>query len=175
MTDDDLTYPERGGTRHTPLPPGYHHLREAVRLGHSPTAFAAAGDAVATFRMHRAAGTRIRAGSPRAAPGVTVDVSLGIGPLRITGPCRVVWTVDTADRAGFAYGTRPGHPECGEEAFVVERRPDGSVWLTVTAFSRPARALTRLAGPLVPVFQRAYVRHLGATLRRLTGGAGDRR
>ncbi|MEK2474858.1 DUF1990 family protein [Streptomyces noursei] len=173
MTDGDLTYPERGGTRRSPLPPGYRPLREAVRLGHGRAVFAAAGDAVAGFRMHRAAGTRIRADAPRAAPGVAVDVSVGLGPLRVTGPCRVVWTVETADRAGFGYGSRPGHPVCGEEAFVVVHRPDGSVWLVVTAFSRPARPLARLAGPLLPLFQRAYVRHLGRTLRRLVRRADD--
>ncbi|AJC54526.1 DUF1990 family protein [Streptomyces sp. 769] len=81
MTDGDLTYPERGGTRRSPLPPGYRPLREAVRLGHGRAVFAAAGDAVAGFRMHRAAGTRIRADAPRAAPGVAVDVSVGQGPV----------------------------------------------------------------------------------------------
>ncbi|QHC24401.1 DUF1990 family protein [Streptomyces sp. GS7] len=170
-TDDlgpaDLTYPEHGGTRRAPLPAGYHHLRVALPLGHGRAVFDAAGAAVTAFRMHRAAGTRVRAGAPRAAPGVPVDVSVGIGPLRVTGPCRVVWAVADADRVGFAYGTREGHPECGEEAFVVELRADGSVWFTVTAFSRPARWFTRLAGPLVPVFQHCYVRRLGRTLRRL--------
>ncbi|MEW1747753.1 DUF1990 family protein [Streptomyces angustmyceticus] len=163
----DLNYPERGGTRHSPLPAGYHHLHEELPLGHGRAVLAAAGEAITTFRMHRAAGTRIRAGAPRAAPGVGVEVSLGLGPLRLRAPCTVVWTVDEADRIGFGYGAREGHPECGEEAFVAELRGDGSVWFTVTAFSRPARALTRLAGPLVPVFQRQYVRHLGRTLRRL--------
>ena len=164
----DLTYPEEGSTRRTPLPPGYHHLHEELPIGHGPAALTAAGEAITTFRMHRAAGAGIRADARRAAPGVRVEVALGIGPLRLRAPCTVVWTVAEEHRIGFAYGTRPGHPECGEEAFVAELRADGSVWFTVTAFSRPARALTRLAGPLVPVFQRRYVRHLGRTLRRLT-------
>ncbi|MFH8583722.1 DUF1990 family protein [Streptomyces celluloflavus] len=88
-------------------------------------------------------------------------------PLRLRAPCRVVWSVAEEDRVGFAYGTRDGHPERGEEAFTVTLRADGSVWFTVTAFSRPDRFWTRLAGPLVPVLQRAYARHCGRTLRRL--------
>jgi len=32
----------------------------------------------------------------------------------------------------------PGHPERGEEAFVVERRTDGT-FFSITAFSRPVR------------------------------------
>ncbi|MGW1376436.1 DUF1990 family protein [Streptomyces sp. NPDC002446] len=163
----DVNYPEVGGTRRTPLPSGYHHLREELPIGRGREVLAAAGEAITTFRLHRAAGTGIRADAERAAPGVAVEVSLGIGPLRLRAPCRVVWTVADEDRVGFAYGSCEGHPECGEEAFVAELRADGSVWFTVTAFSRPARAFTRLAGPLVPVFQRQYVRHLGRTLRRL--------
>ncbi|MGW3007829.1 DUF1990 family protein [Streptomyces sp. NPDC001219] len=163
----ELNYPEAGGTRHTPLPPGYRHLHEELPLGHGRAVLSAAGEAITTFRMHRAAGTGIRADAPRAAKGVQVEVSLGFGPVRLRAPCTVVWTVTEEDRIGFGYGAREGHPMCGEEAFVAELRADGSVWFTVTAFSRPARALTRGAGPLVPVFQRQYVRHLGRTLRRL--------
>ncbi len=171
MTDlTDLTYPEVGATGRAPLPPGYDHLHEELPIGRGRAALAAAGEAITTFRMHRAAGTGIRSDAPRAAPGVAVEVSLGVGPLRLRAPCRVVWTADEADRIGFAYGTRQGHPECGEEAFLAELRDDGTVWFTVTAFSRPAQALTRLAGPLIPVFQRAYVRRLGRTLRRLANG-----
>ncbi|WP_411133521.1 DUF1990 family protein [Streptomyces sp. C10] len=163
----DLNYPEEGGTRRTPLPPGYHHLHEELPLGHGRAVLTAAGEAITTFRMHRAAGAGIRSDAPRAAPGVHVEVALGFGPLRLRAPCTVVWTVSDENRIGFGYGARKGHPECGEEAFVAELLPDGSVWFTVTAFSRPARTLTRLAGPLVPVFQRQYARHLGRTLRRL--------
>ncbi|MFE6740903.1 DUF1990 family protein [Streptomyces tubercidicus] len=163
----ELNYPEEGGTRHTPLPPGYRHLHEELPLGHGRAVLAAAGEAITTFQMHRAAGTGIRADAPRAAPGVAVEVSLGYGPLRLGAPCTVVWTVAEKNRIGFGYGTRQGHPMCGEESFVAEMREDGSVRFTVTAFSRPDRTLTRLAGPLVPVFQRQYVRHLGRTLRRL--------
>ncbi|MFG2287779.1 DUF1990 family protein [Streptomyces sp. NPDC048595] len=163
----DLTYPEVGGTRRAPLPAGYHHLHEELAIGRGREVLAAAGEAITTFRMHRAAGTGIRADGPQAAPGVAVEVSLGFGPLQLRAPCRVVWAVADEDRVGFAYGTREGHPECGEEAFLAELRADGSVWFTVTAFSRPARAVTRLAGPLVPVFQRLYIRRLGRTLRRL--------
>ncbi|MFG2138064.1 DUF1990 family protein [Streptomyces sp. NPDC048650] len=162
----DVNYPEEGATRRTPLPAGYSHLHVEVPLGHGRDVLVAAGEAVTSFRMHRAAGTVIRADATQAAPGVAVEVALGVGPLRLVAPCRVVWTVSDESRIGFGYGTRAGHPECGEEAFVVERRADDSVWFTVTAFSRPGRWYTRLAGPLVPVFQRLYARHLGRTLRR---------
>ncbi|MGW0562217.1 DUF1990 family protein [Streptomyces sp. NPDC003016] len=170
-----FTYPEAGATRQETLPAGYHHLRHRVPVGTGRAAFEAAGRAVTTWRLHRASGVRVRAGAARAEPGAAVECAIGVGPLRLTAPCVVVWTAYGKDRTGFAYGTAGGHPECGEESFVVELADDGTVWFTVTAFSRPARWYTRLAGPLVPVCQRWYARHLGRTLRRIATGGSVRR
>lgn len=68
------------------------------------------------------------------------------------------------DRAGFAYGTLPGHPESGEEAFVVSRAPDG-VRFTITAFSRPATWLARLGGPVTLLGQEYFTRRYLRALR----------
>ena len=66
---------------------------------------------------------------------------LGRRRLAVSAPVRVVYVVDEPRRRGFAYGTLPGHPESGEEAFVVELQEDDEVTFTVTAFSRPASTL----------------------------------
>ncbi|WP_425427329.1 DUF1990 family protein [Actinomadura mexicana] len=42
-------------------------------------------------------------------------------------------------------------------------------WLTVSAFSRPATAAARLAGPLASMVQRSCARRCGAVLPRLSG------
>ncbi|MET9802510.1 DUF1990 domain-containing protein [Streptomyces sp. NPDC006368] len=165
-----FSYPEVGATRARPLPRGYHHLHHETRIGQGRETFAAAGAAVTTWRMHRASGARVRAGSVRAETGAGVEIAVGLGALCLRAPCEVVWAVYEERRTGFAYGTRLGHPESGEEAFVVDRREDGSVWFTVTAFSRPARWYTRIAGPVVPVLQRWYARRLGRTLRKIAAG-----
>ncbi|MEV6791718.1 DUF1990 domain-containing protein [Streptomyces sp. NPDC051320] len=167
-----LNYRETGATRHVPLPPGYHHLRHRTRIGQGRDVFEAAGAAVTTWRMHRQSGARVDTRSPRVETGTHVTLSLGLGPLRFYAPCEVVWTAYGTELIGFAYGTRAGHPECGEESFLVELAPDGTVWFDVTAFSRPGCWYTRLAGLLVPVLQRAYARHLGNTLRRMTHHRG---
>ncbi|WP_256106627.1 DUF1990 family protein [Streptomyces sp. ODS05-4] len=162
-----LSYPEVGATLRRPLPAGYHHLHRTTRIGQGRAVFERAGAALASWRLHRRSGMRVEADAPHAEPGGEVSVGRWAGRFGVEAPCTVVWTVADASRTGFAYGTRPGHPERGEESFVVELRADGSVWFTVTAFSRPACWYTRLAGPLVPVAQGAYARHLGRTLRRL--------
>jgi uncharacterized protein (UPF0548 family) len=162
-----FNYPEVGATRDPDrLPEGYLYLRHHVRIGHGREALEAAGAMVTGWRMHRGTGATVRADADTAAPGVRLVVGLGIGRLRFTAPAEVIWTASEPDRIGFAYGTLAGHPECGEESFVVTMGADKAVWFTVTAFSRPACWYTRLAGPVVPVLQRLYARQLGLVLRR---------
>lgn len=47
----------------------------------------------------------------------------------------------------------------------------GGVWFTVTAFSRPARWYTRLAGPVVPFLQMRCARRIGRRVRTLAASA----
>lgn len=165
----ELTYPDVGATREGRLPPGWRHVRHRVRL--PAGCFTAAGAAVLGWRLHRAAGIRMDADAPLAAPGVRVVSGLGVGPLRLAAPCEVVWAADDDRRVGFGYGTLPGHPARGEEAFVVSRDDSGAVWFEVLAFSRPDRWFMRAAGPVGRAFQRAYAWWLGRTLRRLCARA----
>jgi len=160
-----VTYAEVGATR-AELPAGYDHLRRRVRLGDGPVAFAAAVTAVRTWELHRRAGLAVAASSASVEPDVVVALGLRVGLVWVLAPCRVVWVVDQPDRWGFAYGTLPGHPERGEEAFVVERDEEGAVWLALTAFSRPAWVLARV---LAPVARRGQRRLTDAYLRALHG------
>jgi hypothetical protein len=94
-----------------------------------------------------------------------VILGLGIGPLRLRAPCRVVYAVREPQRLGFAYGTLAGHPESGEEAFMIQHHDDDTVSFKITAFSRPATRLAKVAGPVGGVVQRQitarYLRALG--------------
>ncbi|MEV7246466.1 DUF1990 domain-containing protein [Streptomyces sp. NPDC003236] len=166
MSQAPFTYEPVGATRDdvTVCPPGFRPMLVRTRLGEGTAVFSRAAEAVLTWEMHRAMGVRIDAGADRAAPGVDVTVTLaGL----IKAPCRVVWTAEGPRRAGWAYGTLEGHPECGEEAFVVDRTGDGTVWLTVAAFSRPQKWYARAGGPATRGFQHAYARRCGTVLKRL--------
>jgi len=169
-----LTYDEVGATLNASLPAGYHHLEHRVPVTHGAAGFRAAADALLTWQMHQVAGLDVTASSPRATQGVTVTSRLRLGPLRMTAPCLVVWADDQAeaDRAGFGYGTLPGHPESGEESFVLTRDSDDTVWLTIRAFSRPATLLPRLAGPVGPLLQRRITIRYANALRRLVSAEG---
>ncbi len=100
------------------------------------------------WKVHERAGLRVAASSLAVTADAVVEMRLGVGPLALRIPCRVVYVVNEPDRCGFAYGTLPGHPVSGEESFVVSRHPGGRVEFTISAFSRPATRLSRAAGPL---------------------------
>lgn len=155
-----LTYPEAGAALGGSLPAGYTHLRRRVRLGTGPDVFRRAGAYVLAWGAQRGAGFGVYPGTPPEA-GATVLVLAGVPSLplpRLVVPCRVVGTVAEPRRTGFAYGTLPGHPECGEEAFMVIRDEQDTVWFEVVAFSRPGTWYTRLAGSAVRLIQGAAVR-----------------
>jgi uncharacterized protein (UPF0548 family) len=141
-----LTYSEVGATAGE-LPAQYYHLRRRVMIGRGQQVFADAANAVAGWQVQLRAGLRVSASTPTTRAGTDAILGLNIGPLRLSAPCRVVYTVDHPERWGFAYGTLPGHPESGEESFIVEHHDDGAVSFTITAFSRPSTAIARLAGP----------------------------
>ncbi|MEV6342628.1 DUF1990 domain-containing protein [Actinoplanes sp. NPDC051851] len=161
----ELTYPEVGGTLEAVPPHGYRHVERDVLLGAGADVFTRAAEALVTWGMHRGAGLCVPAGTPRAAAGL--DVTLRAVVLRV--PCRVVYTIDEPERRGFAYGTLDGHPECGEEAFLVETGAAGAVRFRIRAFSRPATLLARTGGALTRRVQELvtdrYVHALRAAAR----------
>jgi uncharacterized protein (UPF0548 family) len=148
----ELTYSEVGATQGA-LPSGYRHLSRSRELGSGPDVFAVAASALLAWQLQLRAGLRVTASAPVAETGAVVLLSAGGGPLQVRAPCRVVYTVTEPERRGFAYGTLAGHPESGEEAFLVELRDDGCVALQITAFSRPATVLARAAGPVGRLIQ----------------------
>jgi uncharacterized protein (UPF0548 family) len=166
----EFTYPETGATRGDgPLPSGYHHLHRRIRVGAGEAAFHEAADAVLSWRMHEGMRVHPQADHPRAEAGVKVTVHLALMPrvVVLRAPCEVVWARDEPRTKGFAYGTLRGHPECGEEAFIVDWDDDDSVWLTIKAFSKADKWFTRAAGPIVPLLQNAYALGCGVVVRRL--------
>jgi uncharacterized protein (UPF0548 family) len=166
-----LTYSPAGLTRDVPTPAGFSTMVERRMIGRGPADFARAREGLLSWQMHRDAGLAMTATAARAAVGVESLGLLGIGSLGLAVPCRVVWAVEEERRAGFAYGTLPGHPEQGEEAFVVDLAADGAVWFTVRAVSRPAAWYMHAAGPLGRLGQRIFARRYVSALQRLAAGA----
>ena len=86
------------------------------------------------------------------------------GPVELLAPCRVVAVVE----GGFTYGTLAGHPESGEESFVVHA--DGArTWLAIRSYSRLASVVARVGTPVSRRVQSRAVDRYAAALRSLLG------
>ena len=158
--EQEVTYPEVGLTRSSTLPAGYHHDRVGLRIGQGELDWERAKGAIRLWKAHAHAGIAI---TPADAPIQEGVASRTFGPVTILAPCRIVYVTDEATRFGFGYGTLPGHPERGEEAFHVILGEDGTIEAEIVAFSRPDDLPTKLAGPIAQKIQKA------ATGRYLTG------
>lgn len=148
-------------------PPGYQRLRAARVVGHGRDHFEAAVAALDDWQVQRRSGAAVRADGGSLTVGTVAVVRLALpflGFVGVDAPVRIVDVVDEDDRRGFAYGTLPGHPEEGEEAFVLSIADDGVVRFTVDAFSRPASRLARLGGPLTSTAQAIMTRRYLAAL-----------
>jgi uncharacterized protein (UPF0548 family) len=151
------SYPEIGSTsKHVPVI-GYDNDLNRQVLGSGEAVWHAACEAIRTWKMFPEGWTRIY---PHPAPiqeNVVVVMQARVLGWWWINSCRIVYTIDTANCFGFAYGTLPGHVEKGEELFKVEKLPDGTVQYEIKALSRPRFWMTRIGYPLARMYQRKFV------------------
>lgn len=157
----ELTYLQIGLTREllrdgaesaAAWPVGYRRVFERIEVGHGVESFDRLSTGILDWEIQAGAGLRPRsAGS--AVLGARVVCGFGMGPVRLPVPCEVVWSEQGERFSGFGYGTLPGHPASGEEAFVAELDDVGRVWFSVLAFSRPRPGIYTLGAPVSRLMQ----------------------
>jgi uncharacterized protein (UPF0548 family) len=170
--DSEPTYSEVGATLKNERPHGYRHDSYEAHLGKGRSAFLRASTGLQTWKSHQVAGIEVFPHGAAIATGATVVVTLGTPWLALAAPCRIVGVLDEPDRWGFAYGTLPGHPEQGEESFVVSIGGDEAVRFRITALSRPGERITRLAGPVGRAVQIAGTKGYLKALQRFVNQPG---
>lgn len=163
-----LTYDAVGTARSGGVPAGFRGAHRSAVVGSGPADFERAAAAVFDWRAQRGAGLRVRATGPSSEPGTVVVLTAGLPRLGYDIPCRVVWARTEGDERGFAYGTLPGHPESGEECFLVRLTSDGDVVYEVRVFFRLASRPARLAGPVSLLAQRLATDRYVTAIRRAT-------
>ncbi|XAS68711.1 DUF1990 domain-containing protein [Micrococcaceae bacterium Sec5.7] len=159
MARGELNYPGIGSTEHGPPPEGYELFTERVSLGHGMATYRRVAQGLLTWQLQKSSGLRVRTDNASVVTGARVVSGFGVGPFRINAPCEVVWIRqpvpgDGPQSAGFGYGTLPGHPERGEEAFEVAVDAEGRVFFKVTSFSRHSNWFYRAGGALAKRAQR---------------------
>jgi uncharacterized protein (UPF0548 family) len=158
------TYDEIGAALAGKWPEGFHHDHYETVLGQGSEQFQKAVTGLKTWKAHRLPGMGVFPEDQEIRTGATVILTLGTPFAALIAPCRIVGVIDGQTRWGFAYGTLPGHPEQGEEAFAVSIASDGTVQFEIDAFSRAGDPLVRLSGPIGRGIQRGGT---GAYLRAL--------
>jgi uncharacterized protein (UPF0548 family) len=105
-------------------------------------------------------------------PGVLFASVMQILGLVWINPCRILECIDEQSemcrRAGFVFGTLPSHAESGEERFLVELLPDGSVWYELMSFSQPRHWMAWVGFPLARWWQLKFVRDSQARMAAAT-------
>ena len=131
---------------------GYNQVNQSITLTRRD--FDGAARDLFEWQVHSRAGLQVQASDIPLRKDTVVLMRWGWGALSLKIPCRVVDVIDETQRRGFSYGTLPGHPEAGEEQFLLERLDDGRILFTITAYSRPASTLAKLGGPVSRAAQR---------------------
>ena len=148
---------------------GDRHFTRSADLGRGADLVDRAGRALSNWDMHRRAGLVVVVDGP-ATPGRRVTLRPTSGPaawLRLSAPCEVTAVVDDNNARGFTYRTLSGHPERGQETFLVTRDPATDVVrLIITASSRHATWLARIGGPVARAEQDRLTRRYLAALRQ---------
>lgn len=126
-------------------------------IGQGQAAFDAAREALRTWVPQMGIGATVEPTGQPVVTGATVLVVLRRGPLFVVAPDRIVAVVDEPDRFGFAYGSLPGHPERGEESFLVEHLAGGEVCATIRVQAGPGTLPALAVAPLVRWLQHAAV------------------
>ena len=143
---------------------------EVTEGTYTPVAFDDAGEPIASPLASESDEIVYGAeGHPFIAPGDTAVLVVPLWLFGIRAPCRVIYVIDEPNRKGFAYGTLPGHPESGEEAFIVDQTDDGSVWLTIRSLSRPSGWQWWAVYPVLRIAQAIFTRRY---FRALSGPLG---
>ncbi|RKS71530.1 uncharacterized protein (UPF0548 family) [Motilibacter peucedani] len=148
-------------------PRGYRRFERSVLVGRGSDSWERASSLLIAWGVKTRSGFAVEpAPAAPVSTGSRVWLVARIGVVRVREPVVVVAVVDEPGRRGFAYGTLEGHPVAGEEAFVLHRASDGTVWLTLRSLTRAATGPRCALLPVALLAQRFYRWRYLRALRR---------
>lgn len=144
--------------------PRYRRAEASAFLGRGAAVWERTSAHVLRWRVKTASGFTVDSTDP-VSVGDRLDIRVHLLGRVIVEPVEVTSVIVEADRVGFAYKTRPGHPVEGEEAFIVHRHDD-TVSFTVRSLTRAApQQPWRGLFPLLLIAQRLVRRRYLRALR----------
>lgn len=172
----EYTYPGVGATAGD-LPRGYVVDRTQIELGTGQPVYEKAKHALEQWHQFQLGWVETW---PRDVPIQTGEVvaimakSFGCWWLN---SCRIVYCIDeqeTVTRFGFAYGTLPGHLECGEEQFLIAwNQQTNLVTYEILAFSKPGHFLTQIGYPFARKNQKRFAKDSAARMLQVVNNDSE--
>jgi uncharacterized protein (UPF0548 family) len=164
----DFIYQPVGASAET-FPKGYKHDRNFAELGTGEAVYRAAVAGLMEWKMFPT-WAEVYPESDVPEKGMNLGLCFHLAGIYWKSAGRIVYEVSESGgavkaRAGFAYGTLPGHVEMGEERFTIAWLPDDRVVYELQAFSKPRYWMARLAFPLARIWQRKFVRESQQALK----------
>ncbi|MDR3613336.1 MAG: DUF1990 domain-containing protein [Candidatus Obscuribacterales bacterium] len=161
--NQEFSYNEVGMTKHPRMAsPGYTTDHYRIQLGEGSHVFDEAHRALKNWQHFNLGWLNVSSTEIPIESGAVVGLLTSYAAIWLLFACRIVYVVNedgATQKYGFAYGTLPEHPECGEERFTVEwNTSDNSVWYEILAFSHPACLPTRIAYPLTRTIQKRFAK-----------------
>lgn len=147
---------------------GYDYDDNRILLGEGDATFAAAKQAIRQWAMFEGHWACIYSDKTPIEKGQVVAMTANVLGVWWLNVAKIVYTVDTPNAFGFAYGTLTHHVESGEELFQVEMDAEGKVWYRIKAFSRPRFWMVRLTYPFSRLFQRRFVKDSLKNMKNVT-------
>lgn len=139
----------------------------SVELGSGAVTFAAAREALATWRCADLGWVAAVPSDTPPREGLVVAMLVRVFGVWIANADVVDETIDGERAAGFRYTTLAAHAECGTERFLVtwDRASDRVVY-EIRAVSRPGKWWVRAGRPLVRRMQRRFARDSMRAMQR---------
>lgn len=159
-------------TRNEAPEPGFDNDYNTQVLGQGPAVWDAAREAIRQWKMFPGEWAYVVSSPLPLAPNAVVAMAARVLGIWWLNTCRIVYVLDTETQFGFAYGTLPGHVECGEELFMVEKSASGEVQYVLKAFSKPRHWMARMAYPVARAHQKKFVRDSKASMLNFVQKAG---
>ena len=152
-----LTYDHVGSTLDPARWSGSGVRARHLDVGSGSRAFLAGREALSTWVAQAGIGASVHPPGQPVEAGATLLVVIARPTVHVIAPNRIIGVLDEPRRFGFAYGSLPGHPERGEESFVVEHLDDGTVRVTIRVQAGPGTLAARAVAPLVRRLQAAAI------------------
>jgi uncharacterized protein (UPF0548 family) len=152
----NFTYSPQKGTSFKDTITGYDNDFLKEKIGFGEKDFVRAKEAIRQWHMFPLSWSKILPQNAPIETGITIAMYARFMGFWWHNACKIIYIIDEKTRFGFAYGTLPGHIECGEELFLVELDTDGNVFYSIKAFSKPRHILAKMAYPIMRRLQAKF-------------------